>query len=75
MIEAESENKQETAVKPDVSEPQMEEKQQKPEAENLVCPRCGAPMVKRIAKKGANVGNEFYGCSNFPKCRCIIDIQ
>ena len=75
MIESESENKPETAVKPDVREPQMEENQQKPEAENLLCPRCGAPMVKRIAKKGANAGNEFYGCSNFPRCRCIINIQ
>ena len=75
MIEAESENKPETAVKPDIPESQIEENQQKPEAENLLCPRCGAPMVKRIAKKGANTGNEFYGCSNFPRCRCVINIQ
>lgn len=35
------------------------------------CPRCGAPMTLRTAKKGANAGNQFYGCSNFPKCRYI----
>lgn len=33
------------------------------------CPRCGNGLVLRTAKKGANVGNQFYGCSSFPKCR------
>ena len=55
-----------------VPQPEMAEQQ---DAESLVCPRCGAPMVKRKAKKGANAGKEFYGCSNYPKCRCIINIQ
>ncbi|MFT2091245.1 restriction endonuclease [Paraglaciecola sp. 2405UD69-4] len=36
-----------------------------------ICPKCASPMVKRIAKKGANIGNEFLGCSSFPKCRHI----
>jgi len=36
--------------------------------ENL-CPMCGAKMVLRMAKKGQNVGDKFWGCSNFPKCR------
>lgn len=34
-----------------------------------VCPRCGGNLVLRTAKRGQNVGNRFYGCSNFPKCR------
>ena len=33
------------------------------------CPRCGSPLALRTARKGANAGNQFYGCSNFPKCR------
>lgn len=33
------------------------------------CPRCGNGLVLRTAKKGKNVGNRFYGCSSFPKCR------
>lgn len=33
------------------------------------CSKCGAEMVLRKAKKGKNVGNEFWGCSAFPKCR------
>ncbi len=41
----------------------------------VVCPRCGAPMVKRKATRGANAGNEFYGCSRYPHCKCIINIK
>ncbi len=43
--------------------------------ETVICPKCGAPMVLRKASKGANAGNEFYGCSNFPKCRGIVAIK
>lgn len=42
--------------------------------ESLMCPRCGSPLVLRTAKKGDNVGNQFYGCSGFPKCRYIKNI-
>lgn len=35
------------------------------------CPRCGGKLVLRTAKKGANAGNSFWGCSNFPKCRYV----
>ncbi len=41
----------------------------------VLCPKCGAEMIKRKATKGNNAGNEFYGCSNFPRCRGIIDIN
>jgi len=44
-----------------------------PETE-LKCPRCGSPLVLRTAKKGDNAGNQFYGCSAFPKCRYIQNI-
>jgi restriction system protein len=44
----------------------------KPTATNTsTCLKCASPMVKRIAKKGPNFGNEFLGCSSFPKCRHI----
>lgn len=33
------------------------------------CPKCGADLVTRTARMGANAGSEFLGCSNFPKCR------
>ena len=33
------------------------------------CPRCSSKLILRTAKKGVNAGNQFYGCSSFPKCR------
>lgn len=33
------------------------------------CPRCGGNLLKRTAKKGPNTGLEFFGCSNYPKCK------
>ena len=41
--------------------------------EQILCPRCGAPMVLRTAKKGNNAGKMFYGCSTYPKCRGIAE--
>ncbi len=38
------------------------------------CPRCSSAMVKRSAKGGDNAGKEFWGCSNFPKCREIMPV-
>jgi len=33
------------------------------------CPQCASPMVLRVAKKGANAGSSFYGCSRYPACK------
>lgn len=44
------------------------------ERQELICPRCGSALVLRTAKKGENAGNQFYGCSNFPKCRYIQNL-
>jgi restriction system protein len=33
------------------------------------CPVCNAAMVRRTAKKGANAGSQFWGCSHYPACR------
>jgi len=32
-----------------------------------VCPKCGQPMVLRIAETGVNTGKQFWGCVNYPK--------
>jgi restriction system protein len=40
-------------------------------ASTAVCPMCGSGMVKRTAKKGANAGGQFWGCSRYPTCRGI----
>ncbi|MBQ8950983.1 MAG: NERD domain-containing protein [Eubacterium sp.] len=45
------------------------------ESDNLVCPKCGSKLVLRTARKGANSGNQFYGCSAFPNCRFIKNVD
>lgn len=35
------------------------------------CPICSREMVRRTAKRGANAGEEFWGCSAYPSCRGI----
>lgn len=37
--------------------------------EKEICPLCGGTMIQRIAKRGANAGKAFWGCSRFPACR------
>jgi topoisomerase-like DNA binding C4 zinc finger protein len=32
------------------------------------CPLCNALMVKRVARRRANAGSAFFGCTNYPKC-------
>ena len=39
------------------------------------CPKCEQPMVRRTARRGANAGREFWGCSEFPRCRGIVSDQ
>jgi restriction system protein len=36
------------------------------------CPGCGKPMIERTAKKGAMVGQAFWGCQDYPRCRRIV---
>lgn len=43
--------------------------------DELICPKCGSKLVLRIAKKGTNIGNQFYGCSNYPKCKYIQNLS
>lgn len=42
--------------------------EQQKEANAPACPQCGKPMIRRVAKKGINSGNEFWSCSEYPKC-------
>lgn len=45
-----------------------------PSAE-VLCPRCGAPMVLRKSNKPEHANKPpFYGCSRFPQCRGIRKI-
>lgn len=39
------------------------------------CPRCGNKLVLRTATRGTRIGHDFWGCSNYPKCRFIKNIN
>lgn len=39
------------------------------------CPICQSTMVRRSAKRGANAGNSFFGCSQYPRCRGTLASQ
>ena len=56
------------AVKPPENKPAIA---QPTAAVETACPQCGAGMVMRTARKGANAGGIFWGCSNFPSCRGV----
>ena len=35
------------------------------------CPNCAKPMVERTAKRGANAGGKFWGCTGYPACKGV----
>jgi restriction system protein len=57
------------------SQPLPSSKVKQPDNKIPPCPKCGKQMIKRIAKKGANVGSQFWGCSSFPRCKGIVNIN
>ena len=44
------------------------------EQQTLLCPRCKGKLVLRTATKGDNAGKQFYGCTNYPKCKYIQNL-
>ncbi len=54
---------------------QSENTQKNTDKNVILCPNCHAPMVLRVAKQGEHAGKKFWGCSNYPKCKCIIDLS
>jgi len=43
--------------------------------ETPTCPHCGKPMVQRTARRGANAGHHFWGCSAYPSCKGIVAVS
>lgn len=39
------------------------------QAPTPACPTCGGSMVVRTARRGANIGGQFWGCKAFPRCK------
>lgn len=74
------EEREEAIISPVNAEKKEQEQEQESQRtasgeEQILCQKCGAVMIRRTASKGIYVGNEFYGCSNFPKCRSTIPIS
>lgn len=44
------------------------------EPQMFKCPKCNGHLILRTATRGTNSGKQFYGCSNYPKCRYIQSI-
>jgi restriction system protein len=38
------------------------------------CEKCGKPMILRTTRKGDNQGKQFWGCSDFPRCRVVKQV-
>lgn len=54
---------------------QREAARKNAEPEPPICPACGRPMVLRTAKSGPSIGEKFWGCSGYPICKAIIEIE
>lgn len=41
----------------------------------VYCPECKSLMILRTAKKGPTKGKKFWGCSNYPTCKGIVNLK
>jgi len=55
--------------------PKTKDKEARAAAEAQVCPKCDAPLVLKIARRGKYKGQRFYACTNYPDCRYIRPIS
>lgn len=51
-----------------VKEVKVQEAMTEQKIHNGICPRCGGELVKRRGKYG-----QFWGCSNYPKCKFTVN--
>jgi hypothetical protein len=40
-----------------------------------MCPICGRMMVLRVSREGKNVGKQYYGCIDSPRCSGVVEIS
>lgn len=39
------------------------------------CPKCGATMERKLARRGVNAGNAFWSCTRYPACKGSRNIE
>ncbi len=71
----ETENPEPQFAEEGTKEPEHNQNADSSERQTLKCPRCGGELILRTATRGVNAGKQFYGCSNYPKCRYIGNIS
>jgi restriction system protein len=64
----EKRRRQEVAHRTDPSDPTDRSEKQ------LTCSACGKLMVLRTARKGAQAGSQFWGCSGYPECKTTLPV-
>lgn len=40
-----------------------------------ICPGCGKEMLLRIARRGSQAGQKFWGCTGYPLCKNTLPIE
>lgn len=40
-----------------------------------LCPRCESELVLRTATRGNGAGSQFWGCSNYPRCKFTMEAR
>ena len=40
-----------------------------------LCPLCGMELKCKTARRGVRTGKEFWGCSTFPACEYVLNIE
>ena len=46
-----------------------------PTESKKICPDCGSSMNLKTAGRGKYAGKQFFGCSSYPACKKIINID
>ena len=73
-VSGEADGKQVESNKTQFDESEMVKLLESKETQEFVCPKCGGKLILRTAKRGENVGKQFWGCANYPKCRYIKNV-
>lgn len=70
---------EETPVETEIAVPEEPVEKEKTEetkaVDNKVCPQCGKQLVLRTARYGMHAGSEFLGCSGYPNCKYIKNME
>lgn len=50
-------------------QPALDDRSSSEAVDETTCPQCASPLRLRTAKRGRRSGQQFWGCSQYPRCR------